>query len=498
MRRPSILLFLPLLPLLGGCFGLVNGIGSGIDQAVFELVRVVVGTFGLLGVAMTAAALRRPVSGLSLALSWLVGLPVIGLTAWSSSFFNPWPGDFRPRDLWLFWLSMPLGIAPLVATGRFFVDRAPDKRRGLVLATGLACSVYVAALAHTSQAVLPVPFEQAVIDVAVTDSVSYGRTSSGTVLELVPTREIAVGYRALAGDKGGALGIDSEGNVVALTFRAPPRLLPISGPARAVAASSRFQCAADVSGRLFCFNAFAADDDPQRVGFGPTPVLLEGFEAVVEIAVSDALVCARSQDGKVRCTAGNPSQRIVSEITASPGAPHVLFEGNAQGVAVTLTSACVIDSAGEILCDGPTRSPELGPAPEARRPGPRKIPGLEKVRRLVAGSWHLCALQADGAVWCWGGNGWGQLGGRANSPKERVAPERVPLPARAEELFQHRTSTCARLVDGQLFCWGAQARFGNLVTGRVCDSPFFSAPVICSDGPVAIPQPTSYIPRRPD
>ena len=492
MRRLSILL---LVPALGGCYGLVNGIGSGIDRAAFDFARVVTGAFGVLGVALTLAAALRPVSGLSLALSWLIGLPVIGIAAWSSSFFNPWPGDFRPRELWLFWLSMPLAIAPLVATGRFFVDRSPNKKRGLVIATLAACALYVGALGHTSRAVLPIPFDQKIVEIAVTDSWSYGRTSSGTVVGLGHVRELAVGYRAIVGDAAGALGIDSEGHVVALDTRAPPRRLSIPAPVRAVAVGSRFQCAADVSGRLSCFDAFAPNDDQQRLGFGPTPLLLQGFDAVVEIAVSDALICARSQDGKVRCTAGNPSQRIVSEITASPGAPHLLFEGNAQGVVVTLTTACVIDGVGDVVCDGPRDAPERGPKAEQPR-GPRKIPGVEKVRQLVGGSWHLCALQEDGSVRCWGGNGWGQLG-RPNQP-ESLTPERVMLPARAAELFRHRTSTCARLEDGQLFCWGAQRRSGNLLTGRVCESPIFSAPMVCSDGPVPIPQPTSYVPLRPN
>jgi hypothetical protein len=483
------------LPLLGGCYGFVSGVGSGIDQAAFDLTRVVLGAFGLIGVAMTIVGARHSVRHLTLSLYWLIGLSVIGVTAWSTNFFNPWPGAFRQRAIWFLWLPLPLALAPFVATGRFALARTSSRAgRPIAIAAVVSGLAYVGALAHTSHAVLPIPFTQTITELVVTDSWSFGRTESGGIVALNPTRELAGSFRAMAGGAG-ALAIDSDGNVVILSPHEPPQRLAVTAPARSIAVGPKFQCAADAAGQLVCFDAFAPASDGERLGFGPTPLKLEGFDSVVEVAVSDALICARSQDGKVRCTSGDPSQRVVSEITSAPGQPHRLWDGVATTVAVTRSSACIVDTSGSVHCAGENEWGELGPARGSSRPV--AIAGLGDVRQLVAGTFHLCALRQDGAVLCWGGNGWGQLGGTAASPDKRPSPQQVPLPGRATALFRHATSTCARLEDKALFCWGAQRRPGNLVAGDVCDKPFFAAPMVCSSAPARVEQPATFVPVRP-
>jgi alpha-tubulin suppressor-like RCC1 family protein len=43
---------------------------------------------------------------------------------------------------------------------------------------------------------------------------------------------------------------------------------------------------------------------------------------------------------------------------------------------------------------------------------------------ISVGETHICAVTSDGAVWCWGGNDYGQLGNGS-----RIAS---PVPVRAQ------------------------------------------------------------------
>ena len=74
--------------------------------------------------------------------------------------------------------------------------------------------------------------------------------------------------------------------------------------------------------------------------------------------------------------------------------------------------------------------------------------------RLDLGATASCALDAGGAAWCWGGDFNGVLGnGPAN---ESPAPSRVVMPGdfRFATVACHFYSCCAAGTAGGLWCWG--------------------------------------------
>jgi alpha-tubulin suppressor-like RCC1 family protein len=54
---------------------------------------------------------------------------------------------------------------------------------------------------------------------------------------------------------------------------------------------------------------------------------------------------------------------------------------------------------------------------------PLQVGGLTNIVRLTAGSGFTCALSADGRLFCWGGNEFGQLGNRKTEAS--VSPAEV-------------------------------------------------------------------------
>jgi alpha-tubulin suppressor-like RCC1 family protein len=91
--------------------------------------------------------------------------------------------------------------------------------------------------------------------------------------------------------------------------------------------------------------------------------------------------------------------------------------------------------------------------------------GLNGASRVAAGDHHVCALERDGTVWCWGGNDVGQLG--LGDTVATVTPTQVPGLTGVVDLAAGGSVTCARRNTGELLCWGDDSvgELGNGITG---------------------------------
>jgi SCF-associated factor 1 len=60
---------------------------------------------------------------------------------------------------------------------------------------------------------------------------------------------------------------------------------------------------------------------------------------------------------------------------------------------------------------------------------PKRLAGLDKLRviSIVAGDWHFAALTADGDMYTWGQNDWGQCG-VSNDGSKVTTPRKVVFP----------------------------------------------------------------------
>ena len=71
---------------------------------------------------------------------------------------------------------------------------------------------------------------------------------------------------------------------------------------------------------------------------------------------------------------------------------------------------CALQADGAVRCWGNNSNGQLGDGTTTNRSVPTAVPGLTGVVALASGYLHSCAVQADGAVRCWGRNSNGQLG----------------------------------------------------------------------------------------
>src|SRR5690606_14210137 len=71
---------------------------------------------------------------------------------------------------------------------------------------------------------------------------------------------------------------------------------------------------------------------------------------------------------------------------------------------------------------------------------------------VFVGRNHTCARRSEGSLWCWGGNGTGQLGD--STTIDRKSPARVGMITDWVSGAASETHTCGLRAEGTLWCWG--------------------------------------------
>ncbi|MBU6153921.1 MAG: hypothetical protein KGP28_06425, partial [Bdellovibrionales bacterium] len=128
---------------------------------------------------------------------------------------------------------------------------------------------------------------------------------------------------------------------------------------------------------------------------------------------------------------------------------------------------------GSIRCWGQNEGGQCGSGSISSEPisplSPVLVSGIQDAVKVQAGDMHSCALHADGRVSCWGVNGGGfdywipfSPLGQASGPAYYATPQYVPGIAGAVDLKTSGSTSCAKLISGQLKCWGGD--MGGMLT----------------------------------
>ncbi len=136
-----------------------------------------------------------------------------------------------------------------------------------------------------------------------------------------------------------------------------------------------------------------------------------------------------------------------------------------QQLTVGSQHACVIAEGGEVWCWGFATDGALGAGPEVTSSDlPVRAPLPRPAIAIDAGFEGTCAITDDGAAWCWGRNGSGEVGD--GTTEDRFEPTRVTgLAGPAISVSRGHDHACAVLDDGSGWCWGDNL-VGELGIGR--------------------------------
>ncbi|HJP58617.1 MAG TPA: Ig-like domain-containing protein [Gemmatimonadaceae bacterium] len=117
---------------------------------------------------------------------------------------------------------------------------------------------------------------------------------------------------------------------------------------------------------------------------------------------------------------------------------------------------------------------------------PIPVTGAERFVSVTAGEFHTCALTADGAAYCWGGNYYGQVGTGTTGGDVRT-PTAVTGGHKFTSISAGRMHTCGIDTSGDTWCWGWDS-WGQLGAGVTAADrcSFFGSNQPCSGTPLKV------------
>ena len=156
---------------------------------------------------------------------------------------------------------------------------------------------------------------------------------------------------------------------------------------------------------------------------------------------------------------------------------------------------CAVMSSGAVFCWGGNGSGQLGDGTTSERLFPVAIESLSRVTAIQAGDELTCAVsdmarEDENLVYCWGTNSAGGLGvGDEGLPQSNV-PVSLPwfealAPDQARGLGGMGGHLCAAVSDGTLACWGNNAA-GQIGDGQAGTDVFAPAPVSGAEDIVSV------------
>ena len=197
---------------------------------------------------------------------------------------------------------------------------------------------------------------------------------------------------------------------------------------------------------------------------------------VVQISAGSNHTCAVLTNGEARCWGSNDSGKLGDGTTQYASRPMVVLDPTGTGpltgvvqIAAGGGHTCALLTNGQVRCWGNNYYGELGNG--GFSPGVSALPvvvtnaqatgPLVDVVQVTAGNDHVCARLANGEARCWGSNSSGQQGDGSGTGNRWPRPVVVSNPTGSGpltdivQIASGSHHTCARLTDGQSFCWGA-------------------------------------------
>ncbi len=242
----------------------------------------------------------------------------------------------------------------------------------------------------------------------------------------------------------------------------------------AVTANEAHSCALTTAGAVYCWGA----NWQGRLGDGTTTDRRVATQAtgmaagVAKVSAGKGHTCVLKANGQVWCWGRNWSGQVGDGTTTErtsgvqitwPVQPTPVITDLACGEEFT----CVVTADGGAWCFGENGYGQLGDDTITDHGTPAPVTGMESgVSDVEAGAQHTCLIKDDHSLWCWGNNYYGRLGD--GTATERHLPVAVlNMDAEVTGAGGGRRSTCG-LKAGLLYCWGYNF-YGQLGDGTSTD-----------------------------
>ena len=236
---------------------------------------------------------------------------------------------------------------------------------------------------------------------------------------------------------------------------------------KAVSAGEYHTCAVKTNGTLWCWG----DNHTGQVGPGnmfepqisPIQVAGTGWKSV---SGNHLHTCATKEEGSLWCWGNNSDYQLGSQASFSQE-PRQVEGMDWLDVTTGTSSTCALKTDNSLTCWGANYAGQLGNTTipidkDSKTATPTPVSGVNW-RSESAGRAHVCAVNADGKLLCWGDNKDGQLGpkGATSVPTPTIMGTSAQNWTMVSSGFTH---SCAVSTDGSIYCWGENTK-GQLGTG---------------------------------
>jgi len=213
-----------------------------------------------------------------------------------------------------------------------------------------------------------------------------------------------------------------------------------------VAAGGNHTCATRTDGTLWCWGSNGLG----QLGDGATsnrtsPTQVTPATDWIALAVGWSHSCGIRSNQTLWCWGGNSSGQVGDGTTTSRSTPTSIGSfGNWTHITAGGEHTCAISTTAgspwwvttrSLYCWGGNHSGQLGDGTTSGRTTPTWVPGDPDWKQVVAGAVHTCGIRESysapsywppsWSMWCWGGNGSGQVGDTTNI--NRTAPRGVGI-----------------------------------------------------------------------
>jgi len=242
---------------------------------------------------------------------------------------------------------------------------------------------------------------------------------------------------------------------------------PVMGSGAFVATGQYHSCAI-ITGTLLCWG----DGRNGALGLGDTsnrirPARVPLARALLDVSLGEGFTCARTVEGEVWCFGANARGELGVGDTNPRSTPTKLtLPRSAAQIAAGYEHACAILDDGALVCWGENLEGQMGQNdsyPGANVLSPVRVGTDADWKSVSAGQGHVCGIRAPGTLWCWGRNSDSELGQGAGAPIQIRTPTRVGDASDWVQLDTGQNGACGVRADGSLWCWGGNA-FGQAGT----------------------------------
>jgi alpha-tubulin suppressor-like RCC1 family protein len=218
-------------------------------------------------------------------------------------------------------------------------------------------------------------------------------------------------------------------------------------------------CGRNASGVAYCWgtNTNGASGDGTNA-VHQTPVAVSGGLAFAQIVAGRDFSCGRTAAGVAYCWGANNLGQVGDGTNTNRLVPtRVSGSLTFTTLSAGMEAACGVVSDGSVYCWGANL---IG---GANNLSPARVNSAQSFAQVSVGVFHACALTAAGAAWCWGENDHGELGINSIGGSKSTATAVSGGLAFAKISAGH-WYTCGVTTTGALYCWGGNI-FGNLGLG---------------------------------